>query len=170
MDFPRTAEVLQSLANDVRAGYIDQLKKNGHYTTRGSDRRLIDSVETVVSVNGHAFTVSLKLNDYWIFVEEDTRPHWPPPDAIRRWVEIKPILPRPDGKIPTPEQLTFLIRRAIAGKSPNQAKLKNPNGGTTGTHDLQKTKDAVIPVYIPKIEEALAADISQYISTVFLWK
>ena len=69
MDFPRTAEVLQSLANDVRAGYIDQLKKNGHYTTRGSDRRLIDSVETVVSVNGHSFTVSLKLNDYWIFVE-----------------------------------------------------------------------------------------------------
>ena len=53
MDFPRTAEVLQSLANDVRAGSIDKLKKNGHYTTRGSDRRLIDSVETVVSVNGH---------------------------------------------------------------------------------------------------------------------
>ena len=171
MDFPRTAEVLQNLANDVRAGYIDQLKKNGHYTTRGSDRRLIDSVETVVSVNGHSFTVSLKLNDYWIFVEEDTKPHWPPPDAIRRWVEIKPLL-RPDanGKIPRPETLAFLIGRAIAGKSPNQANLKNPYGGTTGTHDLQKTKDAVIPVYIPKIEEALAADISQYIATVFLWK
>jgi len=160
MDFPRTAEVLQSLANDVRAGYIDQLKKNGHYTTRGSDRRLIDSVETVVSVNGHSFTVSLRLNDYWIFVEEDTRPHWPPPDAIRRWVEIKPVIPRPDanGRIPSPESLAYLIGRKIARE------------GTTGTHDLQKTKDAVIPVYIPRIEEALAADISQYIATVFLWK
>ena len=75
-------------------------------------------------------------------------------------MEIKPVIPRPDanGRIPSPESLAYLIGRKIARE------------GTTGTHDLQKTKDAVIPVYIPKIEEALAADISQYIATVFLWK
>lgn len=160
LDFPRTAAVLQSLANDVRDGYIGQLKKNGHYTTRGSDTRLIDSVRTVVTVDGHSFTVSLKLNDYWIFVEEDTRPHWPPPDAIRRWVEIKPVIPRPDrnGKIPSPASLAYLIGRKIARE------------GTKGTHDLQAAKDAVIPVYTERIEAALAEDIGNYLATVFLWK
>lgn len=159
MDFPATAAVLQSLAEDVRAGYIDQLKQHGHYTTRGSDKRLIDSVQAVVSVQGHSFTVSLRLNDYWVYVEEDTRPHWPPPDAIRRWVEIKPVLPRPDGngRIPTPEQLAFLIGRGIAKR------------GTKGTHDLQQTKDAVIPTYIERIETALAEDIGRYVTTVFRW-
>lgn len=159
MDFPATAAVLQALANDVRAGYVDQLRKNGHYTTRGTEKRLIDSVQTVVTVDGRSFTVSLRLNDYWVFVEEDTRPHWPPSEAIRRWVDIKPVLPRPDGngRIPTPEQLTFLIRRKIA------------TFGTTGTHDLEKTKDAVIPTYLERIEAALAEDIGRYISQVLVW-
>ena len=30
MSFPRTTEVLGLLADDVRAGYIDQLKKHKH--------------------------------------------------------------------------------------------------------------------------------------------
>jgi hypothetical protein len=167
MEFPATAEVLAQLAEDVKAGYIDQLKQHGHYTTRGTDTRLIDSVETVVTVDGHSFTASLKLNDYWKYVEEDTKPHWPPLDAIRRWVEIKPVIPRPDGngRIPTPQQLAFLIGRKMAGLSPSGAP-----GGTVGTHDLQKTKDAVIPVYMEKIQDALRLDIARYVKAVFLWE
>lgn len=156
-DFPATAAALQALANDVKAGYIDQLKKHGHYTTMGDAVRLIDSVETVVTLDDRTFTVSLKLNEYWKYVEWDTRPHWPPPEAIRRWVDIKPVLPRPDanGKIPSPQSLAFLIGRKIS------------KYGTTGTHDLQTTKDAVIPMHLERIEAALAEDIGNYIHFTF---
>ena len=165
MDFPRTAEVLQSLANDVRAGYIKNLVRSGHPTYFGTNR-LTDTITASVTVDGHSFSAILRMNDYWEYLEEGTGPargrdkYWPNKDAIAKWVEIKPVIPRPDGnkRIPTAKQLTFLISRKIH------------DNGTKGTHDLQKTKDAIIPDYIPKIEEALAADISQYIATVFLWK
>ena len=100
------------------------------------------------------------MADYWKFVEEDTKPHWPPLDAILSWIRVKPIIPRPDanGKIPTPATLAFLIGRAMAGKSPNQANCKNPQGGTTGTHDLRDTERAVIPMYVERLQEALHRD------------
>ena len=167
ISFPATAAVLKRLAEDVRAGYIDQLQQHGHFTTLGSKPRLIDSVETVVTVDGHSFTASLKLNDYWIFVEEDTKPHWPPIDAIRNWVEIKPVIPRPDasGRIPTPKTLAFLIARRMAGLSPSGLP-----GGTVGTHDLQRATDAVVPMYIDEIAAALRIDIGNYIRAVFRWQ
>ena len=166
LEFSETAAVLKRLADDVKAGYIDQLRQNGHFTTLGSNPRLIDSVETVVTVDGYSFTASLRLKDYWIFVEEDTAPHWPPQDAIRRWVEIKPVIPRPDasGRIPTPKSLAFLIARRMAGLSPSGLP-----GGTKGTHDLQKAKDAIIPMYMDEIAEALRTDVARYVRAVFRW-
>ena len=54
----------------------------------------------------------------------------------------------------------------MAGKSPNQAKLKNPNGGTTGTHDLAKTKEDILPWWREQISLALGHDMENYIRKV----
>lgn len=157
--------MLGQLAEDVKAGYLDQLAKHD----RHASGNLMSTVRTEVQCNGTTYEVSLWLQDYWKYVEEDTRPHWPPTDEILKWIAIKPIIPRPDkktGRIPTPKQLAFLIRRAIAGESPNQEDLKNPNGGTTGTHDLQKTLDAVIPMWEDRLKAALQRDCIQYIEKI----
>lgn len=156
--------VLEDLARDVREGYISQLEKHDRRATGN----LIDSVHTTIEVNGSRYIVWLHLADYWKYVEEDTKPHWPPRDAILNWIRAKPIIPRPDdnGRIPKPEQLAFLISRAMAGKSPNQANLKNPKGGTTGSHDLKQTEDAVLPFYEERLTEALHRDVLNYIEKV----
>ena len=142
--------VLRDFANDIRDNYKEHLEFSGRYTT---ERGLIDSVRTEVVAGDSAFEVTMTLRDYWKYVEEDTRPHFPPPDAILRWIEIKPIIPRPfaNGKIPTQKQLAFLIGRKIA------------RYGTEGSHDLATVKENVLSWYREKISEALGHDMENYI-------
>jgi hypothetical protein len=64
ISFPATIAVLQQLADEVKAGYIDQLNQNGHWTKDGKDR-LKDTITTVVTVDGKSFSASLKMNYYW---------------------------------------------------------------------------------------------------------
>lgn len=165
LDTAELEAVLQELGEDVRKGYIETLLRNDHRATG----ELINSVTAVVDVQGEVYEVKLQLADYWKYVEDDTQAHWPPRGAILKWIKAKPVIPRPDerGRIPKPEQLAFLIRRAIAGKSPNQAYLKNPQGGTIGTHDLQKTLDAIMPVWGEKLRLALARMWTKYIREIF---
>ena len=157
IDLTELQQVLQDLANDIRDNYKEHLQFNDRYTEKGVptgySEKLIDSVKTQVVVGDNAYEVTMSLNDYWKYVEYDTKPHWPPIDKILEWVNIKPVIPRPlaSGKIPSPKQLTFLIGRKIY------------NEGTDGTHDLEKVKDGVIPWYKEKIAIALGHDMENYI-------
>lgn len=162
MAFPRTMEVLQQLADDVKRGYIENLVRDGHPTYFGRDR-LTDTITTEVTVNGQTFTASLMMNKYWEYLEYGTGPgrgraqYWPPTEPIAKWVQVKPVIPRPDknGRIPTPKQLTYLIRRKIH------------NEGTEGSHGFEKTRDAIVPFYIEKLEKAFNEDIGFYLMKVF---
>lgn len=164
VNLDRLRDVLEEYAVAVRNLYQDNLVKSG----RIASGDLLNSVECHVALDNQEFVVSLTLRDYWQYVEEDTRPHWPPRDAILSWIQVKPVLPRPDakGRIPTPETLAYLIGRAMAGKSPNQANLKNPQGGTTGTHDLAKAVEEMNAQYRARIAEALGHDMEWYIRKI----
>lgn len=153
MDLPTLRETLETMARDVAEGYKDELERNGHYTTL---RTLINSVRTRVEAGDRYYEVTMTLEHYWKYLETGTRPHWPPPGPIARWIEIKPVIPRPDasGRIPSVKSLEYLIRRKIA------------RVGTEGTHDLEKTKDAVITAYRDRIEAALRHDMYDYILKV----
>lgn len=143
-------QVLMDLARDIEDNYKEQLAASGRYTT---EYALIDSVRTQVRVGDSGYEVVMNLNDYWKYVENGTKPHFPPPDKILTWIQIKPIIPRPDalGRTPTENQLAYLIGRKIARE------------GTEGTHDLEKTKDAIIPFYRERIAQALGHDMENYI-------
>ena len=144
--------VLEDLAKDVRENYKEHLELHD----RVASGDLLRSVSTEVEVRGSTYIVWINLADYWKYVEEDTKPHWPPKAAIDRWIFIKPVLPRPDGngKIPTPESLSFLIRRKISEE------------GTKGTHDLRDTERAVLPMYEERLLDALQRDALEYIEKV----
>lgn len=164
IEFKRTGEVLMRLAEEVRIGYIKNLVRSGHPTYFGTGR-LSDTITANVTVDGHSFSATLRMNKYWEYLEEGTGPargrdkYWPNSSAIAKWVEIKPVIPRPDSnkKIPTPKQLTFLISRKIHDK------------GIKGTHDLERAKEEVIPHYYALIEEALTADIGDYLWKMIAW-
>lgn len=165
IDYSELEAVLWQLAEDFRQGYRDKLERDGNYTTLGNHERLMDIPDSALHVKYEAggYEVSIDLNDYWKYVENDTRPHWPPRSAILNWVKIKPVIPRPDnkGRIPTQEQLAFLISRRIAGLSP-----KGLPGGTKGNHAFEKTQDALLGFYLPKIEEALGNVLGNYIRKI----
>ena len=145
--------LLKQLGEDVRQGYVDKLVKNGRPTTENT---LASTVKAYVEVKGTTYEVGLELQDYWKYVEEGTKPHWPPPSAILRWITIKPVIPRPDknGSIPTPKQLAFLISRKIS------------EVGTKGTHDLKETTEALLGFYEQQIAEALGRDCFRYIEKI----
>ena len=155
---------MEQLAEEFRQEYIKNLVRDGRFTYFGTER-LVDTITTKVTVDGKSFTASLNMNAYWEYLEYGTGPergrdrYWPNSSAIARWVEIKPVIPRPDGngRIPTPKQLTYLIGRKIY------------ENGTKGTHDFEKTQDQVLPAYYERIGQALSEDIGDYIRAVFVW-
>lgn len=143
-------KVLEDLAKDIRENYKEHLELHD----RIASGDLLRSVSTEVEVKGTTYTVWLNLADYWEYVENDTKPHWPPKAAIDRWIFIKPVLPHGSPKPPSPEQLSFLIRRKIAKE------------GTKGTHDLRDTERAVLPMYEELLLEALQRDALEYIEKI----
>lgn len=154
MNLDNLRAVLDELARDIAQGYKDELIRNGHYTTVGAEaRKLLRSIKTHIEVGDRAYEIQMDLEHYWKYLEDGTRPHWPPPGPIANWIEMKPVIPRRDarGRIPSVKSLEYLIRRKIS------------RVGTEATHDLQKTKDAIIPWYRKRIEEALGHDMENYI-------
>ena len=65
--------------------------------------------------DGKYLTISLNLQYYWKYVEDGTKPHFPPVEDILQWIKVKPVLPRKNnGKLPTQKQLAYLISRKIS--------------------------------------------------------
>lgn len=156
-DLNELLSVLMDLAKEVEENYRQQLASSGRYTT---EYALIDSVHTQVVVGDNGYDVTMTLNDYWKYVENDTKPHFPPVDKILNWIQIKPILPRPDklGRTPSEDQLAYLIGRKISRE------------GTEGSHDLEKAKEDVIGRYKERISQALGHDVENYIRKVIVNK
>lgn len=167
IDFTELEQVMRDLAHDVQEGYKGTLQADNHITARSG--KLFKSVRTEVVVGESAYEITMTLEDYWKYLENGTPAHWPPISAILNWISIKPIVPRPDefGRVPSERSLAFLIARAMAGQSPNQPFLKNPQGGTQASHGLQRTIDAVLPMYQERLSRALSADVGRYIQSVF---
>ena len=146
LTFVRLAAELESYGKAVKELY----QQNLIASDRVASHRLLDSVSTrVQGGDGGTYEVVLSLEDYWKYVENDTRPHRPPYSKILEWVKVKPVIPRPDenGRIPKPESLAWMIVKKIERE------------GTTGSHDLERSIDDIFPVFYPKILQALTEDL-----------
>ena len=153
------AAVLDEFAVEVRNLYQDKLILHD----RIASGDLLNSVECNVEYDGHTYSVTLTLQDYWKYVEEGVRgkknprspynnPGWKAYPFIYKWIEVKPVIPRPyNGKLPSQKSLAYLITRSIK------------ENGTQGSHDLRDTKEAVLARYRSKIAEALGHDMTDYI-------
>lgn len=150
--FPNLQAVLQE--------YIEELKIEYENNLLDSDRvaswDLINNIEIVTSFEGYDYWVGFNLKDYWKYVEYGTKPHFPPVDALLKWIKIKPVLPYPNsrGKLPTPNQLAYLIGRKIS------------EVGTEGSHDLAEANKTIHQKYEELIQMALDEDIMDNIDTI----
>lgn len=151
--FFNTLKVLEDYAVEAKE-FIKHELVNEDKVASGA---LLRSIETTVEGDGGLnYKVVLHAEDYLRYIEQGRQPNgkFPPPQAIRQWIDIKPVIPRPlkNGKLPTPEQLTFLISRKIATE------------GIKPTPIIARTKEELNSKYEALLEEALRSDIEGYIN------
>lgn len=154
IDWTELQQVLQEYADEAQEMYKYQISIGG----KNASRKLIDNVTSQVVVKETSYVVTLKLQDYWKYIESGRKAgKFPPVGAIMRWIEVKPIIPRPNefGRIPTPNQLAFLIGRKIKeeGIEPYPA--------------LKTTREELDKLYHQKISAALGKAITQYVIKMF---
>lgn len=149
----KTYEVLKEYAIELRNTLQDSYINDDRIATGD----LLNSVEYIIEKDDRQIEVSLQLKEWWKYVEEDTKPHFPPIDAMLNYIKAKPILPKPDnnGKLPTPNQLAYLIGRKIS------------EVGTTGTHNVRDTVRLINERYEEKIGQAISEDINNELDVIF---
>lgn len=155
IEFKHLEKALKDYADAISEGYKENLSKSGRRATGN----LITSINSKVNVDGNEFEIELQLADYWYYVENGrSAGGFPPIDKILEWIRVKPILPHPDsrGKLPTENQLAFLIGRKIA------------NEGFDGSNDLENTLKEVD--YETIIEEALDKDVLGCLDEILQFK
>lgn len=142
--YEHTIEVLNRYGQRVIDLYRSNLSNSGHNATG----RLSGTASFTVETSSGDLSVTIHLGDYYRYVEEGRRPgSFPPVDAILSWIQAKHIMPREiNGKLPTEQQLAYLIGRKIAQE------------GITGTHDLANAQDTAKSQFENEIQEALKAD------------
>lgn len=171
-------EVLDEYAAQAAEIYKYQIALGAH----NASRELVDNVKAQVNVDGTAWEVSLSLKEYWKYLEGGSKgtesspvgavypPHMPPAWAILKWIQVKPVIPRPlmnltprsmsllaasrKPRIPTPEQLSYMIAESIEKR------------GIEPYPALQTTIDELNAMYKDKFVIALSKDVGVYINKV----
>ena len=140
---------------DITNNFVLELKNRLTANDSNASGKLAKSIKGVVKQNGKYVVISISLEDYWKYVENGTKPHWPPVDAIKKWISVKPVLPRPlkSGKLPTTDQLAYLIGRKISKTGTKAKPFLKP---TLSSFDLVgKVYDEVVKIINKEIEEDL---------------
>lgn len=144
---------LERVLNEFADAFIAQARANLETNNTNATRELYDSMEKIIEIGEDRYSVKISLADYWTYVENGRGPgKFPPPPAIRNWIEVKPVNPYPlaNGKTPSVDQLTFLIGRKISQE------------GTEAQPFIEPAKD-IIPSWEQRIDDAIAQDVSDYI-------
>ena len=154
IDLPHVQAVMEEMAIAIRNEYQDNLIRND----RIASGDLLNNIEYEITRGDFTYTIYVKMKDYWYYVENGRRAgKWPPIQNILDWIKIKPVLPRPNakGKLPTPQQLAFLIARKIGEE------------GTEGTQDLRKATDTIWDTFEDRLYEAIDEDVDAAFIQIF---
>lgn len=157
---------LEQVLNDFADYFIQLAKDNLQANGSIASEDLYNSFEKIIEIGEDYYSVKISLEDYWRYVEEGTGPehkpdarsaYWPNVDAIKNWITVK--------RLPTVDvdSTAFLISRAIAGKSPNQAQLANPQGGIIAKPFFELAKQDAIERFELEIELAIDEDIRVFV-------
>lgn len=63
---------------------------------------------------GDNLMIYFNLQSYYKYLEKGTKPHFPPIEALKKWIEFKRIVPKSiNGKVPSTTQLAYAIQKKI---------------------------------------------------------
>jgi len=155
-----TIEALKEYAEFFMRTYKDKLSVEGHIATGD----LASKMDYVFDVGPGRIEVTLRLEDYWRYLEYDTKPHYPPYKAILDWVKVKfhGNLPNGyDGELPAKtetleKRFAYFTQKKIGER------------GTTGTHLLEKTGNEAYSKFNEVIEEAVSKDVEEAVDAILL--
>lgn len=152
-------ENLEKVLNDFGKFLVEEYKDNLILEDKNASDALYNSVKYIVDtkIKGR-IEVNLSLLDYWKYIENGRKAgKWPPISAIQKWISIKPVIPRPmdNGKLPTEQQLAFLISRKIGLEGIEPQPL------------LKKSVDNVINSMMEFIAEAITEDLENEVNLIF---
>lgn len=154
-EFPNLIKVL----NDYGQGLVENYKSALAAESINASGDLSKSVKYIIdNSTGGRIEVNFELAHYWKYVENGRKAgKWPPISAIEKWIEVKPILPRPmkNGKLPTTKQLAYLIARKIGLE------------GYKGKGILQDRIDNTNTAFWEDIEDAIVKDIGIQVEIIF---
>ena len=140
---------INNICTDLLERYKQSIKDNNHIASGN----LYNTAKYKCSFDGKWFEVSFVLDSTWRYLENGTKPHFPPIEEIERWITVKHIIPTTNsGKIPSTKQLAFLIARGIS---------KN---GTKPTKLLQQTIDGaddLINLIVDELAKQLQEEINK---------
>jgi hypothetical protein len=137
-----------SVLNETAELMYDEYKTRLINSNINATSELYNTLSFEVSSNEQAYLIKFYALDYWKNIEYGRKPgKFPNIGAIQKWIEIKPIIPKPyKGKIPTPKQLSYIISRSIAKK------------GIPAKNVLNNTLNEVMKVQTDKIKKAIGND------------
>lgn len=150
----KISQEIRDLAKELLESYKKEIEDTGH---RASGN-LQNSASYKCTFDGKSLEVWFNIPEYWLYLENGTKPHFPPISAIEEWITVKRIIPSPstvNGKVPSTRSLAFVIARSISLK------------GTQPTKLLQKTIDSADDL-IEAILEVLASQLQEQINEEIL--
>ena len=150
---------LEKVLNDFGRFLVEEYKDSLILKDKNASDALYNSVKYIVDTKTKGrIEVNLSLLDYWKYIENGRRAgKFPPISAIEKWIEVKPVLPKPmsNGKLPTVQQLTYLISRKIALE------------GITAQPLLKESVDSVMSSMMEFIQEAITKDLEDEVNIIF---
>lgn len=155
MNFDNTIEVLNSFGRLL----VEDYKESLIYNSVNASDDLYKSVKYYFESDNRFLEVQLELESYYWYVENGRKAgKFPPIQAIEEWIKVKPVLPYTDknGKLPTLNQLTYLIGRKIK------------EDGIEGKHLLQKSVDDIYREIEKRLLEALSKDLHKAVEIELL--
>lgn len=146
---------LQAVLNQYGEQLISLYRQKLLQTNTDATGTLGNTLNYIVETNEGLFELSLRIQDYWKYVEEGRGPgKYPPINDIKNWIRVKPVTPTIyNGKLPTIDQLAYLIARKIHLR------------GTRGKYLLQASLDELSVFDL--LDEAITKDLEIQVNNVF---
>ena len=132
---------LHKVLNDYADYFIQNARNKIGANNSYATGKLGDTLDKVIEITDDRMSVKIKLQDYWEYLDKGTKPHYPPIQAIKEWVEVKNIDISP-----------YAIQKSIGEK------------GTQPHPFFNESKDNIYKQFENKIIYAIEEDIAEWVT------
>ena len=139
---------IEKILNDYGRDLVEALKREMVAKDGVASGQLYEMTDYEVVRTPDGWQLNLVSPDYLKWWDSGTRPHWMPIEPLKSWVFAKGIVPEErNGKLPTVEQLPYMIQKGIA------------EHGTEGAHAVNAVANMVLDRWIDRLEDAMLEDL-----------